>query len=302
MSESIADFRKGGDPYDIIKESGRQVEEDKKTHNVDHLTTVSDKTFGNVLKLEMHSQDGNGAGDNENRQRTEIKGSSKSPDGPLKAKKGDTVNYEMMWMPGNGLAHPNGGFFHVHQIKVVGDDDVDGHPAYTLSLRNTKLRWEDWYEDEDVVILDLKNFYDKWILFKMSIHYGENNAGWYKVTATDFESDEVIKKIERQGLDIWGNKKSGGKWDFVREKMGIYHEKGKRSKTDTVYYAYITTSYGEKSLILPETNNDDGDADTSASDDDDTETSKKLSRGVIIGLVIVIIIFVCILLMVKLII
>ena len=235
------DFKNGESPYKLIKKYGGDIEENKKKHDVDHLSVVyDDELKKHVLRMDMHPKDGDGAGDRSDRQRTEYKGGPSSKNGPLKAKKGDIVSYAWWFKMKSGMKG-QGRFYHVFQIKAKGDG-VDGSPLMTFGVRKKYFQLEsarDLFDNDEM--WELEKMWDKWIRFHVVIHYNDK-GGWISVLAKDINGDILYEK-KINNLKLWNET---GKYEYVRPKLGLYRSKTGYKDDHSVYHSGVRVIYGDK--------------------------------------------------------
>eukprot|EP00122_Pirum_gemmata_P004458 Pgem_evm1s4050 len=226
------------DPYEIFesKPFKNDIEESDKHKGVKHVTNQFDETLNkHVINVVMHrDQDGDGASGKSDRQRTEMKASGSSDDDILSLKD-DTMIY-MWWFKVNNDLKASNNFFHIFQVKLVGDD-IDGMPMLTFTpKRNSNDNNKDHFYFVDLneyhSMGRMDNFKGKWVQAKVEIKFSKT-SGYTKIDLRDIEGRSLLpnkKEINLTNQNRWEGYE-GNTPEFARPKFGIY-----RSLKSKEYY------------------------------------------------------------------
>jgi hypothetical protein len=240
-----ATFPKASNPYKVLyKYPWNNEVEEHPGHVYDHLQVVWDPQIRKqVLNVIMHRDlDGDGSGDLKDRQRTEFKASEKSAERII-ALKDETMVY-MWWFKINGNVKASKNFFHIFQLKVVGD--VDGTPMFTLTIEQKSNADKFYYTDFGNFheLGPMSAFSGKWIQAYVEVKYSSSN-GYTKFNLKDIMGKNLIDTkgeefytIKRQNRWIKGSKLVRTKWGIYRSKITkkLYNSEDVLAVTDLTIY------------------------------------------------------------------
>ncbi|MDR2511681.1 MAG: heparin lyase I family protein [Bacteroidales bacterium] len=210
-----------GDAYSLINSkfapSGDVCETPDCVHPeaAPHIRQVYDSVLGKyVFAFYAHVHPDNDRCQVFDRQRTEIKTYAYSAPYML-GYKGDSVRYEWDFFLPAGFK-PSSSFTHLHQVKPVDGDD--GMPIFTLTARKGSPNKLELRHNSETTLksINLSLIEGKWVHINEIIKVNEN-AGYYKITITDKETNASIMSYTSSN---YYTIKSGN--SFIRPKWGIY--------------------------------------------------------------------------------
>ncbi|WLQ16786.1 discoidin domain-containing protein [Hahella aquimaris] len=159
---------------------------------------------------------------NSDRQRTEVKTASSSPDN-LKGTLGETHTYRWKFKLDSGF-QPSSSFTHVHQIK----GDGGGMPLITLTPRAGSPNKMELIHNSDSVnlgkvnIVDLEPFMGEWVEVVETSRFDDH--GTYSIRIKRLRDGQELMSWSSNDIDMWLNDKP-----FVRPKWGIYRSLNNKS-------------------------------------------------------------------------
>ena len=210
-----------------------------------HITEEWDNVLGKyAFVFHIHAEEDNDQCIRSDRQRTEIKASTSSPE-TLKGFLGDTVAYKWLFKLDEDF-RPIRQFTHIHQIKPFPSNDLG--PTITVSpvsgeIDRLEVRHRDSSRDRRVIAsapLDL--FKGKWIEVSERLTYGPN--GKYKIEFRGLKSGKLILKHKDRDIDLWPQG-----IQFHRPKWGIYRslrDKEELLRDEQVLFDQICMVKGRK--------------------------------------------------------
>jgi hypothetical protein len=224
----LADGR--NDPYQLIDAAlgGVAYETPDCSHPAfgPHITQIYDSTLRKVVfSFWIHAAPDNDRCIALDRQRTEIKAYSPSPD-IVKAFADDRVDFRWQVLLGSGF-QPSPRFTHLHQIKA-GDGNADD-PLITLSAYSGApevLRinhWDDAGVETVLASTDLAPFKGTWVEVDEAVRFGW--IGAYAIAIRRVSDGALLFSYENDDLQLWRTGTT-----FSRPKWGIY-----RSLDDATY-------------------------------------------------------------------
>ncbi|WP_299098498.1 T9SS type A sorting domain-containing protein [uncultured Winogradskyella sp.] len=213
-----------GSTYEIINNvfapgyNAVEVPDCEHTNFGRHIDEIFDTELNtNVFRFIAHKTPDNDRCINFDRQRTEIKTYSSSPDN-LKAIEGETVEYKWKFKLDINF-QPSSSFTHLHQIKSV-DGAYASIPLITLTARKAnpdriELRYSTTNSQSTIVTAELDNFRGHWIEVTEQITYGNN--GRYAIDVVRISDNSNLLSYNNTSMDTWQDGAS-----FARPKWGIY--------------------------------------------------------------------------------
>lgn len=182
-----------------------------------HIDEVFDKKLNTyVFRFLAHKTTDNDRCKKFDRQRTEIKTYSKSPEN-TKGAKGETVEYKWKFkLPNNFKVSKK--FTHLHQIKSVGSEY--SRPIISLTARKgtpdrLELRYAPTYKQSTIHEAELDLFRGRWVEVTEIIHYANN--GSYSIEIKSVSNGSKLFSYSNDNIDMWQDGSS-----FSRPKWGIY--------------------------------------------------------------------------------
>ncbi|RJF97277.1 hypothetical protein [Noviherbaspirillum saxi] len=183
-----------------------------------HITQQISLELGKpVFAFHLHANPDNDRCGTFDRQRTEIKVHSGSPD-YLKGFNGDTVSFRWRFKLATSFV-PSRGFTHIHQIKP-GDDRLNASPILTLTPRGGRdQQLEIIHVDGNnrkrvLASTSLAPFKGQWIDAHERISYSHH--GHYALVLRDMNGT-TLYAYQMDDLDLWRTDAT-----FMRPKWGIY--------------------------------------------------------------------------------
>lgn len=183
-----------------------------------HIDEIFDTDLDkNVFRFFAHVSPDNDRCKTFDRQRTEIKSFSNSPEN-LKAVEEEIVTYKWRFKISSDF-QPSLDFTHVHQIKSVGGN-YSSTPMITLTFRKSnpdrlELRYTPINDQNTLKTADLNLFRGNWVEVVETIKFG--NDGSYNIEIKNVSNNEIIFNYNDNSIDMW---QDGA--EFARPKWGIY--------------------------------------------------------------------------------
>jgi hypothetical protein len=184
-----------------------------------------------VFRFHIHVDEDNDRCINYDRQRTEIKTYSNSPDN-LKAIKGETVEYKWKFKLDAGF-QTSSAFTHLHQIKAVGGEE-EGMPLITLTARSDnklQLRYAEFTSQETIKEAELQPLLGCWVEVTEQITFGE--TGSYKIDIIRLSDEVSVFSYSNFNIRMWKTNA-----DFLRPKWGVYRslDKWEDLRDEIIYF------------------------------------------------------------------
>lgn len=223
-SQTILNANGTGNTYEdinaVLAPNYNVVEVPDCVHNAfgRHIDEIFDTELNeNVFRFFAHKIPDNDRCQNFDRQRTEIKTYSQSPD-DLKATLGETVEYKWRFkLPVGFQVSPN--FTHLHQIKSVGGSFAS-IPMITITARKAtpdriELRYTPTNNQSTIQTANLDLFRGHWVEATEIITFSD--TGSYTIELKRVSDDSILLSYNNNAIDTW---QDGA--DFARPKWGIY--------------------------------------------------------------------------------
>ena len=219
--------------YSLISSKGYSCEVPDADHSpaVRHIRQGNDPTLGrSVFLFDIHIDTDTNKGEDEDRQRNEIKTDNSSPSSMV-AQQGQTLECKWLFRLPSGMLTTTE-FTHVHQIKGIdnsaGTADID-KPVITFTCRST-----DGGQELQVIHvspsssgstlnylakLSLSDFLGEWVSVTERMVCAD--SGTYSVKITRLRDSKVLAEINDTPLCMWRSGAAG-----MRPKWGIYRSFG----------------------------------------------------------------------------
>jgi len=219
FAQSFLDADSTGDAYNRITSKKFGYETPDCIHQVRHISEVWDNQLKEfVFTFSIHSRIDNDRCLNFDRQRTEIKTSSSSPDS-MKVFFGETLYERWKFRIDQGFK-PSPSFCHIHQLKA-GDGPNDGKPLLTFSLRHeTPDKFQLLYyspagNERILAEVDLSCFRGVWV--EAFEKFSVSDTASYSLVIKAVGSETTLFAYNNNNLDLWRDGST-----FIRPKWGIY--------------------------------------------------------------------------------
>jgi hypothetical protein len=225
-SQVFMDADSTGDAYARILAKKYNYEVPDCVHPVRHITEEWNNELRKyIFAFHMHKSIDNDRCLYFDRQRTEIKTDSGSPDS-MKATYDETHTYRWKFKLDSAF-QPSANFTHIHQIKA-GDGTIDtDDPLITLtpvksSPNKLEIRFYPPYQEiADTTIklirVNLAPFLGEWIEAFETSKYDSNYQGSYSLKLRRLSDDSLLLNYSNSGLSMWRRGIT-----FCRPKYGIY--------------------------------------------------------------------------------
>ncbi|GHV45198.1 hypothetical protein FACS1894180_7470 [Bacteroidia bacterium] len=243
-----------GDAYSLINSkfapSGDVCETPDCVHPeaAPHIRQIYDSILGKyVFAFYAHVHPDNDRCQVFDRQRTEIKTYAASAPYML-GYKGDSVRYEWDFFLPAGFK-PSTSFTHLHQVKPVNGDD--GMPIFTLTARKGNPNKLELRHNSATTLksINLSLIEGKWVHINEIIKVNEN-AGYYKITITDKETDASIMSYTSSNYYTIKSDNS-----YIRPKWGIYRsllDSASLRDEEVRFDNFKITKFQQSSNVQPE--------------------------------------------------